>query len=167
MRVYSEIEPVYILGDFNLASADKGWRIVAPQPLHLGSWKTQGLSLYGGSIRYVQTLNVSAIKGRYVLHLGAWNGTMASVEVNGKPAGIIAFAPDTLDITSLLRGGENRIVLSVTGSLKNLLGPHHNHAPKGLASPWNWRYVQGYPPGSAYDTIDYGLMEAPQVLHYH
>lgn len=30
MRVLAEIEPIYILGDFRLEPAAKGWNIVAP-----------------------------------------------------------------------------------------------------------------------------------------
>src|SRR5882724_9588495 len=36
ISVHAEIEPVYILGNFGLASADKGWDIIKPIPLQFG-----------------------------------------------------------------------------------------------------------------------------------
>ena len=157
MSVYAEIEPVYILGDFNLDATDKGWRIEPPGPLALGSWKTQGMPLYGGVVRYESTCTLPHPQGRYTVHLGAWKGTVASVEVNGRPAGINTFGD--VDVTSLLKPGENHIAVNVTGSLRNLLGPHHNKPAPGIASPWHWRNVRAYPSGRDYSTLDYGLMQ--------
>ena len=47
-----EIKPVYILGDFALEPAAKGFRIVAPRPLSLGDWTAQGLPFYPHGVRY-------------------------------------------------------------------------------------------------------------------
>lgn len=163
MDVLAEVEPVYILGNFNLQSADKGWNIVAPAPLTAGSWKTQGLPMYGHAITYTKELSLDKVPASAVLRLGEWSGTIASVKVNGADAGIIGYDPYQLNITRYLKTGSNKIAISITGSLKNLLGPHHN-APKGLASPWNWRNVKKYPSGEAYDTYDYGLMGDFQVI---
>ena len=159
MSVFAEIEPVYILGNFGLASAAKGWRIVAPQPLHIGSWKDQGLPLYGKSVSYEKECFLKKPEGHYILRLGKWNGTVAAVKVNGREAGIIILDPYVLDITPWMQPGRNHITVEVVGSLKNLLGPHHSSPAPGLVSPWHWRYVKGYPSGSEYDTRDYGLME--------
>ncbi len=159
MSVYAEIEPVYILGDFGLSSANKGWRIIAPTSLRIGSWKEQGLPLYGQGIKYSSDLNIGKLSGHYMVRLHRWKGTMAAVRVNNSLAGIIAVEPYELDITGHLRPGKNRVEVEVIGSLKNLLGPHH-HSPKpGLVSPWHWRYIKSYPPGSEYETLDYGLMD--------
>jgi len=163
MDVLAEIEPVYILGDFNLQSAEKGWKIVSPGVLGTGSWKAQGLPLYGGAINYTKEVNLDKIPGRTLIRLGKWAGTVASVKVNDTDAGVIAYDPYELDISKHMHTGNNKIEVKVTGSLKNLLGPHHN-APRGLASPWNWRGVKKYPPGNQYDTYDYGLMEDFQVI---
>jgi lysophospholipase L1-like esterase len=164
MSVYAEIEPVYILGDFGLASVAKGWEIVAPVALHIGSWKQQGLPLYGQSISYIKEFRLDKIDRAFAVRLGKWKGTVAAVKVNGAFAGIIAFDPYTLDISSSLHPGKNRIEVIVVGSLKNLLGPHHNSPKPGLVSPWQWRYVSSYPPGRQYDTYDYGLMEDFEVV---
>ncbi len=158
MSVYAEIEPVYILGDFNLESAEKGWKIVPAQPLQTGSWKKQGLPLYGHSITYIKTFSIEHIDRQVEVQLGEWKGTVAAVKVNGIPAGVIISAPNSLIITKYLKKGANRIEVEVVGSLKNLLGPHHNSPRPGLVSPGHWGNVKSYPSGKDYDTYDYGLM---------
>ncbi len=166
MKIHAEIEPVYLLGDFNLAAAGKGWRVTAPAPLTTGSWKTQGLPLYGQHITYVKTFQLTDAGKRTVVTLGNWKGTVADVKVNGAPAGIIFAEPDALDITALVKKGHNRIEVNVTGSLKNLLGPHHNNPKPGLVSPWHWRNIKKYPSGSDYQLYDYGLMEDVKIEQY-
>ncbi|MGN6298137.1 MAG: glycosyl hydrolase [Ginsengibacter sp.] len=158
MSVYAEIEPVYILGDFNLASADKGWKIVSPQPLQLGSWKDQGLPLYGSGIRYIKKFDLKNPDHQFEIHLDQWRGTVAAIKVNGVPAGIIYSEPNTLNISRHVKKGINEIEVEVIGSLKNLLGPHHNSPQPGMVGPGHWSNIKSYPPGKDYDTYDYGLM---------
>ena len=166
MSIYAEIEPVYILGDFNLAAAAKGFKIVAPQPLQLGSWKEQGLPLYGQSISYKKELSVANTGQQYEVVLGAWKGTVAEVKVNGIKAGIIFTDPNALNITKYLKKGTNQVEVIVTGSFKNLLGPHHNNPKPGIASPWHWRNIKAYPSGKDYDLYDYGLIEDFRIMQY-
>ena len=166
MSVYAEIEPVYILGDFNLQSAGKGWKIVSPTPLHLGSWKDQGLSLYGFGIRYVKEFDLKNTGQQFELHLGEWKGTVAAVKVNDTPAGIIFSEPNSLNITKYVTNGRNRVEVEIIGSLKNLLGPHHNSPQPGMVGPGHWSNIKSYPPGKDYDTYDYGLMEDFELMKY-
>jgi hypothetical protein len=165
MRVYAEIEPVYILGNFNVAPAAKGWQLVAPQSLQLGSWKDQGWPMYAHGITYFKEIMVNDQAG-YQVQLGAWKGTVASVQVNGVQAGIIITATETLDITRYLKKGKNRIEVTVVGSLKNLLGPHHNNPKPGMVGPGHWSNIRAWPPGTAYQLYDYGLMEDFKLLKY-
>jgi len=166
MSVFAEIEPVYILGDFNLQSADKGFKMVPSTPLHTGSWKEQGLPLYGFGVSYFRDFNLSKTGSRFELQLGDWKGTVATVKVNDKPAGIIFSAPNTLDVTKYLKPGKNRIEIEITGSLKNLLGPHHNSPKPGMVGPGHWWNITSYPPGKDYDTYNYGLMTDFELLKY-
>jgi hypothetical protein len=166
MSVYAEIEPVYILGNFNVEPANKGWQLTPPKPLRVGSWKEQGYPLYAHSISYVKECNLENISGNYNVQLGKWQGTVASVKVNGVPAGIIMAEPNTLDISKYLKKGNNRIEVTVTGSLKNLLGPHHNNPKPGMVGPGHWSNVRTYPSGTAYQLYDYGLMEDFNIVKY-
>lgn len=166
MRVYAEIEPVYILGDFNLAAAAKGWKIVPPQALTFGSWDKQGLPLYGQGIKYIKELQVQKAGIPCILRLKKWKGTVAAIKVNGASVGIIPSEPNELNISSYLKKGNNRIEVEVIGSLKNLLGPHHNKPLPGLVDPGKWYNVKTYPSGSDYQTYSYGLEEDFDLLTY-
>ena len=160
MKIHAEIEPVYILGDFSVVTAAKGWMIEAPASVYTtGSWKKQGLPFYSWGITYSKEFNIEKAEGIWVVSLGTWNGTVAEVKVNGQPVNVIAFPPYQTNVTSFIKPGINKIEVKVIGSLKNLLGPHHNNPKPGLVSPWIWRYVKGYPSGSDYQLVDYGLMD--------
>jgi hypothetical protein len=166
MSVYAEIAPVYILGDFNLASAEKGFKIVSPRPLQFGSWKSLGLPLYGGKIIYEKEFTCVDPRLHFAVRLPNWKGTVVNVKVNNKAAGIIIAEPSMLDISEFLKEGKNTIEVEVVGSFKNLLGPHHNSPKPGLADPWKWKNIENYPPGENYDTYDYGLMEDFEIVRY-
>lgn len=166
MNIHAEIEPVYILGDFSVKPVEKGWEINAPQQAYTrGSWTSQGLPFYSWGVSYNEDFNIEKADGMWELDLGKWNGTMAEVSVNGIQAPIIAFPPYQSDITGLIKPGLNKITVTVIGSLKNLLGPHHNNPKAGFVSPWVWRNVKSYPPGKEYQMIDYGLMEDFTLRH--
>ncbi len=166
MNVYAEIEPVYILGEFSLSPASKGW-VVEPEVGYLqpGSWKDQGMPFYSGGITYSRNYNIENPEGKYIVSPGKWSGTVSEVIVNDKPAGIIAFPPFRRDITDHIKQGENKVEVRVLGSLKNLLGPHFNNPAPGLVSPWHFRNVKTYPPGKDYQLLDYGLMGEFELLH--
>jgi hypothetical protein len=116
------------------------------------------MPFYSQGIAYSQTFNIEKPATRYEVGLGEWKGTVAEVSVNGSPAGIIAYPPYRLDVSGLIKAGANTVTITVIGSLKNLLGPHHNNPPAGMAISPFWRGVKGYPPGREYQILPYGLM---------
>jgi hypothetical protein len=165
MSVHSEIEPVYITGDFSVKPVIKGWTIEPPvKSLTTGSWKEQGMPFYSWGVTYAKEYTIENPEGHYFVGLDNWKGTVAEVMVNDQAAGIIAFQPYRLDITSLMKSGSNKVEVKVVGSLKNLLGPHFNNPASGLASPWSWRDVKSYPAGKDYQLIDYGLFEELNLI---
>ncbi len=160
MSIYTEIEPVYILGDFSVEPSPKGWTITSPaKQLYKGSWREQGLPFYSWGVTYSREFNIDSINGEYIISVFNWKGTVAEVLVNGKKAGIIAFPPFEANVTPYISSGVNKIELKITGSLRNLLGPHHNNPPSGISSPWSWRNIKKYPPGEEYTFFDYGLYD--------
>jgi hypothetical protein len=166
MKIHAETEPVYILGDFSVEPAAKGWAITVPaRKLSTGPWLTQGLPFYSWGVTYSGEFQIEKPEDRYEVSLSDWKGTVAEVRVNGKSAGLIAFPPYRTDVTGYISQGTNKIDVIVKGSLKNLLGPHHNNPPIGLASPWNWRNVKSYPAGKDYKMYEYGLMKEFELLN--
>ncbi len=164
MSIFAELEPVTIMGNFDLQSQPHGWKLTKQTPMHIGSWKDQGLPFYPYDVAYAKMVKLPKCN-RVVVRLGKWQGTVAEVRVNGRPAGIIGWQPYELDITSLTKAGSNKIEVIVTGSFKNLLGPHHNVTRRGIVTPWSFKSApapQGV--GLDYDLLDYGLLEDFSVV---
>jgi len=167
--IHSELEPVYVLGDFGLEAQAKGFKVVPASELKLGgAWNTQGLPLYSGAVAYKKTyyLRMNDLrKNRFLVELGRWLGAVAEVKVNGKSAGVIAFEPARLDVTDFLTLGSNDVSVMVYGTLKNTLGPFHNNPRLGMAWPGSFQQGAkgGYPPGSAYSVVGYGLFDDFQL----
>jgi hypothetical protein len=158
MSVHNELEPVYLIGDFGTVAQERGFRLVPPSALKIGSWKEQSLPFYSDSVLYRKRYNLTA-GGRYKVVLDRWSGTVAEVRINGKSAGIIGWQPYEIPIDGLTKNGQNAVEVVVTGSLKNLLGPHHGKVDHGMAGPGSFRNAPAtMPPGASYDQLDYGLM---------
>ncbi len=163
--VFPELESAYVLGDFALHPADKGFVIAPDQPLRLGAWNEQGAPFYAQGVAYRQHFAVERRTGRYVVSLPKWYGSVAKVSVNGKLAGYVAASPWECDVTPRIKRGDNAVEVVVLGTLKNTLGPHHGKPGRGAAWPNMFQNgpKDGPPPGASYDTIGYGLLE-PFVL---
>ncbi len=164
MSIYAEIEPVYLMGDFDLQEAERGWTLVPQTQLKFGSWKNQGHPFYAYDMQYSTSITLPDTK-KVLVRLGEWAGTVASVYVNDKKAGIIGWPPYELDISKFCKPGTNQVDVRVTGSFKNLLGPHHNVTRRGIVTPWSFKYApEQQPKGSDYDLLDYGLMDDFNIL---
>lgn len=160
MSIYAEIQPVYVLGDFDLAADTAGWKIVAAKEKSTGSWKEQGMPLYGHEVVYSRSFELNKpVNRKYWLQPGKWKGTVALLRVNSRDVAILFGNEKQCDISGYVKEGHNEVELVITGSLKNTLGPHYNKPAQGMVSPWHWRYVYRQLPGTAYDLYDYGLME--------
>jgi hypothetical protein len=165
MTIHSELEPIYILGDFGLESQAHGWKLTRAAIPTPGPWNAQGMPMYPCGVAYTASYQLEKNGDKYLVRLPEWNGTVAEVRVNGKQAGIIGWQPYEADISSAVQEGKNDITVLVYGSLKNLLGPLHNHPPAGAA--WPTQFEAGpphQPSGSEYDNISYGLSGPFQLL---
>lgn len=160
--VFCELEPVYLLGNFSVEPAEKGWVIQAEKELGLGSWKKQGLPFYNKTASYKKNINVK-VGGDYIIHLPNWKGTVAEVKIDGKHSGVIQSPPYELKLP--FKYGIHEIEVIVTGSNKNLFGPFHNFKTPGLVTPWSFKTApETQPAGIDYDLLDYGLMEDFEVI---
>ena len=70
--------------------------------------------------------------------------------VNGKPAGFIDAPPWECDVTKWVKRGQNEVEVTVIGTLKNTLGPHHGKPALGAAWPGSFHVGPnpGPPPGA-------------------
>lgn len=159
MTVFHELEAAYLVGDFSLKAADRGFVVVPGAPLGLGEWKDQGLPLFGHRMTYTATVTVDDPKARHLVTLPDWSGVVAAVTVNGQPAGPVYLQPAEREITGLLNPGVNTVSVLVYGSLRNPLGPHLGNKDAGLTHPGSWNNApeSPQPAGAEYVSVGYGL----------
>lgn len=161
MTILSEVMPIYILGDFLVKPAEKGFEITIGDISALGSWREAGLPFYSQRVSYSQTFNIEKKSGLvFKVRLNGWSGTMAEVMVNGQSAGVIAWPPYEQVITDLLKKGTNEITVKITGSLKNTFGFFYQKNDGWIFGPWSWNSAPPkIPAASEYFLMDYGLFE--------
>ena len=147
-----EIEAVYIKGDFavktdndfenlerNAVRTNGDFYLTkAPDTLDSGDIVTQGYPFFAGSMTFKKSVNLTADECKCrSIKFARLGSTVIKIKVNGKNADKIMWQPYEVDISDLLNEGKNDIEITITGSLRNLLGPFHlsdgeNHwvAPK-------------------------------------
>ncbi len=89
--------------------------------LGFGDWSTVGiLNNYSGGVRYrtAFTLTADQAKGKVEIDLGSVVAT-AEVHVNGRKAGIRVAPPWRLDVSGLLKPGDNTVEVLVYNTLSN------------------------------------------------
>ncbi len=135
-----EIEAIYLKGDFAVKTDEKFedldhnalrtngnfYIIKAPDTLSSGDIVKQGYPFFAGSITFKKKINLTAneCKNRSI-KFSRLGSTVIKVKVNGTIADKIMWQPYEVDVSHLLHEGENEIEITITGSLRNLLGPFH------------------------------------------
>ena len=87
---------------------------------------------------------------------------------NGNLAGYIAYRPWECDVTEHIKPGRNSVEVTIIGTLRNTLGPHHNGDVLGSAWPSMFQKGPdtGPPPGKKYSTVGYGLFKPFELCQY-
>ena len=133
-RDHSGLEFMYLLGDIGAsisAPALIPTLTAPPRRLKLGDWTPQGLPFYSGAIQYTTAQKLPAIKSgqRLIASLPLYAGTAARVLLNGRPAGITAWAPHEIDLTPSLppieTSSEIELAIEIISSRRNSHGPFH------------------------------------------
>jgi len=135
-----EVEAVYLKGDFGVFT-ENGFEVIerdaiktkggfyldkAPNAVLDGAIETQGYPFFAGSITLAKTITLSADETKkFVIGFKKLPSIVTDVCVNGVSAGKIMWKPYSLDLSNVVREGENKIEITLTGSLRNLLGPFH------------------------------------------
>jgi len=168
----TELESIYIIGDFGVFSESKysfaekkgmltsgGFYISnKPDQVNEGEIVSQGFCFYAGNclLKRTITLNEVAILNRVILDLGRFDAVAARVYINGQDGGFVPWAPYQIDISQHVKTGDNEIGIMLYGSNRNLLGPHHhiygqntNVAPHSFTDCEGWR--------ESYCFVRYGL----------
>lgn len=135
-----ELEAIYLKGDFAVKTDSDFEKLerrairtngnfyltAAPKTLKIGEIASQGYPFFAGSMTFKKkiTLTAEQCKARSI-KFNRLPSTVTKIKVNGKAAGNIMWQPYEVDISKYLVEGENEIEITVTGNLRNLLGPFH------------------------------------------
>lgn len=155
-----ELESIYLLGDFGVISKTPfeklerralktagPFEIVAePKEFVSSEFSTQGLMFFAGEVSVTQTLLIHKEEGkRIIFDFGKQNAPMMDLYVNGILVKNSLWAPYEVDITKEALEGENKILITLFASNRNLLGPHHhingecyNVGPESFTGKWSW-----------------------------
>jgi len=144
-----EPESVYLYGDFQVCAQgvintfanhitvqlpqdQRPCFVLKPsQPLSMGDLTEQGLWFYRGAVKYAFTCE--PVLGRTAwLRTGKLNGVTATVSVNGGEPKPIFTDGDLTPLQDLFDNAQNEITVTVYGSNRNLLGPHHHQSGEPL-----------------------------------
>lgn len=145
----TNLEAMYLLGQFDVA-LDGNRAVVRPQTLQpaFGDITGQGLPFYTGSIDYRIMLDVPA-DGQYVLRVPAFKAPLLAAWVDGRKAGVIAYAPHRV-VLGELSAGRHEVTLRLYGSRYNGFGTLHLAdrttrwiGPDAFRSEWN-RWTDNY-----------------------
>jgi len=146
-----ELENTYIVGDFAVQAGsiqpdgpmrttvlDGGFKLVreniGPKS---GDLVAAGYPFFAGKIELAQTINIDGLPdGRAYFELDGLDAIVAEVTVNAHDSGAIYWQPYRVEVTDQLKRGRNWIAITLSNSLRNLLGAHHHKAGElHVASP--------------------------------
>jgi len=156
------LEIVYLVGAFGTKVS--GTRVTVtrlPTALKVGNWVRQGLAFYSGSVTYRRTVRLPRRAGQRVfVSVPRYEGVGVRILVDGRPAGVIAWEPNEIDITDVVGGERAELGLQVLGHRRNSHGPLHQKAKHPRwTGPRCYRVEQ-----AEYNLVPCGLMAPPQLI---
>jgi hypothetical protein len=135
----SEIEAIYLIGSFGVATPGEyealpreamryaGEFLLAPVPeqVTIGDLTPQGLPFFNGVLRLTKAVSIDKTTGRS-FQFSKKMAHIVDLAVNGQALGEWFWRPFSCPIPDgVLQAGENELTLTLTGGLRNLMGPHH------------------------------------------
>ncbi len=162
------LEMLYLLGDFGVEVRGESAQVIdVPRSLALGDWTAQGLPFFSGSVCYERRVSVERASGdRIFVHVPDYRGVAVRVLVDGKPAGVIGWEPNEVEITDCVPPGAStpEIRIEVVGHRRNSHGPLH-HAKKWPVWTGPGEFTSsGDQWSDAYQLVPCGLMKPPAVM---
>lgn len=142
----SVLESLFLAGQFGVR---ENHLIHLPEMLQKGDWTGQGLPNYAGNVTY-EILMESDGSPRD-LNLAHSCGTAFLVRLNSNAEQICAYPPYRVRLNP--RKGENRLLVTVCGSLRNAFGPFYTKEKMFLITPGTFRRYER----ARQSLIPYGL----------
>lgn len=135
-----ELESIYLIGDFAVRGERSprkakcrcvrlvgDFALTQEEEACDGDLVAAGYPFFAGRLSLVSTvqLELPAPGEKVFLTLPNLDLPLAKVKVNRQEAGAVIWQPYQVEITPLVRDGENTVEIELVTSLRNLLGPHH------------------------------------------
>ncbi len=150
----------YLLGDFGVKVLGDEARIIPPvRELAFGDWSNQGMPFYAGNVTYHLSLET---EGDFYFQCAQFLNPLLTVDVDGKRAGVIAYAPYTLFIPCA--PGRHAIDVTAFGNRHNAFGPVHlGDANYKYIDPRAWE-VKNAQWTDEYRLKPIGIQMSPRIL---
>jgi hypothetical protein len=177
----AELEAIYLTGDFGVAFPDgcrqaaRGakWMLGRPRLVDEASRLVAtdlirtGYPFFVGRLALEREVTLKqAPSENAVVELPPFKAVTATVHVNGQEAGTVWKTPRVVPVGGMLVRGRNRLVITLTTSLRNMLGPHHHQegelfwvSPQSFACNRGW-FGRGTGHScvvDSYSVVDFGL----------
>ncbi len=137
-----ELEAIYLIGDFSVKT-DFDFEKLARRGLKTkgkfylcnkvtevtdGALASQGFPFFAGKMTLCKNIVLKAddIKNRSMI-FDRLPTTITDIKVNGIRIKKMMWRPYEIDLSEVLREGENKIEITLVGNLRNLLGPFHSN----------------------------------------
>jgi len=137
----TELEQIYLIGDFAVRGECIGqdffeytrqrykpsFVITEESGISQGDLLADGYCFFNGTINLETSVNITNIteNERYYIDIEKLDAVIAKIRINNRGAGKLAWRPYRLEITDYIWERENKIEISLTNSLRNLLGGLH------------------------------------------
>ena len=158
------LEAIFILGNFGVYFKNKDpYFSLMPNKLHLGSWLPQGLPFFSGSVTYNREINLRSLKANEKLFVCVpqYRGCAVKISINNVKAGVIAWAPNEVDITRFVKSNNFELNIEVIAHRRNSHGPLHYYPPQTIwTGPEEFSSI-GANWKDEYQLVSCGLLESP------
>jgi len=153
----TEVEEIYLVGNFSLEKIGEGTygltSFKVPDP---GDLVGSGFPFYSGWMKVQTAFRKPAKSRRLFLELDG-SFAAAKVVVNGKSADSLLWPPQRLEITSLVKAGNNSIEIKLATTLVNLLGPNRTYGIKKIVYVGPHAFVARELFQKEYTFFDFGI----------
>lgn len=125
----TNLENLYLLGDFGVEVRGTAAVITdRPEKLYFGDITGQRFPFYGGNVNYQMHFELES-EGEVAVRVPHFAAPVLEVTIDGRSAGLIAFAPHTLQ-AGWLAPGVHTLEICAYGSRFNTFGMLHNANPE-------------------------------------
>jgi hypothetical protein len=166
----TEIEDIYVIGDFGVVSIDDNMYALSEEPgqLNVGSWVEQGYPFYAGSMIYKAKVRLSKPSRKKIyVRLSDPCGAMFRIGLNGREKKPLLWQSAEgwqVEVTDQVKRGSNTIEVEVVGTLRNTFGPLHHKAGDNLIWTGPAEFTDEANWTNDYKFATYGLFGPLQII---